>query len=373
LEIALEKNLDEDTKDILEKSHSASQSLVYVVDDLLNLTNSQDTNFAMLEAAFDIKAGMAEILEPLQAHAQRKSLLFINDIRPDGFPTFVKGDLQRFQQTLSQVVSNAIRHTTEGSITVESKAVSTNGSYCLLETAVRDTGEGLTSEELDNIFQDLEQVTTDDPSDDVHAPAIASGELFPPKRPQSGARLGLGLALVARFILLHDGQLKIRSTKNEGTLVTLSLPWMVCSESSHPFQTLASLPTPPSEANRRHLQQQQQQHFSPHASPQSPPEMSEPMTGFFDPPVTKPDNSDAQTPLYSEVSITTTGPASKRMVVAIADDNTINLQVLRRRLEMMGHKVLASRDGQECFELFQENSSDTQFVLMDLDVREQFA
>jgi CheY-like chemotaxis protein len=367
LEIALEKPLDEDTKDVLKKSHSASQSLVYVIDDLLNLTNSQETNFAMLEAAFDIKDAMAEILEPLRAHAQRKALLFINTVDLDGFPTFVKGDLQRFQQIISQVVSNAIRHTAEGSVTVESKAVSTSGDYCVLETAVCDTGEGFTSEELDDIFQDLEQVSPDDPNDSVSASLGISDKLLPPQELQPRARLGKGLALVARFVLLRDGQLKIKSIKDKGTLVTLSLPWMVCPEPTEASQTLAPLPTPPGEADREHLQQ----HHSAMSSSQNPPELSHSMTGFFDRHVVKPDSPHPQTPLYSEGPATTPGSINVPMVVAIADDNNINLQVLSRRLEMMGHKVLVSRDGQACFEVFQEASTDIQFILMDLDVGEQ--
>jgi CheY-like chemotaxis protein len=369
LEIALEKPLDEDTKDVLRKSHSASQSLVYVIDDLLNLTNSQETNFAMLETAFDIKAGMAETLEPLRAHAQRKSLLFTNDFDPQGFPAFVKGDLQRFQQILSQVVSNAIRHTAEGHVSVKSKVASMNESYCLLETAIDDTGEGLSGDELDDIFQDLEQVSLDDHSDDVLVQITEAGDSLPLHRPRRRARLGLGLALVARFVLLRDGQLRIKSTKDKGTLVTLSLPWIICPESTHPFQSLASPLTPAGEV----VPTPSEEDWSSNESPQGTSQTPKSMIGFFDRPVTKSNSLNPKTPLYAEGPALTPGSTNAPMVVAIADDNTINLQVLKRRLEIMGHKVFVSRDGQECFEVFQENSGNIQFVLMDLDVSEHQA
>jgi hypothetical protein len=365
LEIALEKKLDEDTKDVLRKSHSASQSLVYVIDDLLNLTNSQEYNFTMLEAAFDIKAGMAEVLQPLQAYAERKALSFSNTIDSHDFPAFVKGDLPRFQQILTQIVSNAIRHTSTGSVTVVSRLVSTDDSYSIIETRIRDTGEGLSENELDDIFQDLEQVSADDPSEttpqspinpDLAEKSVESSTL---QRVPSRTRLGLGLALVARFVLLREGQLRMKSTKGEGTLVTLCLPWMVCAKPS-----ISALPTPPGEAER----QLSQQSPLPRSPPRSQAERPVFMTGFFDRPITNFESPNLKTPTSSEALATISGPSHVPMVVAIADDNTINLQVLKRRLEIIGHKVLVSRNGQECFEVFQEKSDDIQFVLMDLDV-----
>jgi two-component sensor histidine kinase len=365
LEIALESILDDETKETLRKSHSASQSLVYVIDDLLNLTSAHESNFAMLEASFDIKAGIIEILDPLQAYAEQKSLSFEITAEPMDFPTFVKGDLQRFQQILSQVVSNAIRHTREGSIKVETKQVLTSGAYCVLETRVSDTGDGLSEAELDDIFQDLEQISTDDPQDNA-----LLGQAIVPNAPEgqvgfqrnsSRARLGLGLALVARFILLRDGQLRMKSTKNEGTVVTLSLPWMVCSESRLPIQ-IAFVPSSQGETARRYSQERS----SSASGTQSLPENLKAIKMLLDDPKLHNPNPGSSTD--SNIPTTTSVLPQSAMVVAIADDNKINLQVLHKRLEMVGHKVLVSRNGQECFETFEKNSTVIDFILMDLDV-----
>jgi CheY-like chemotaxis protein len=365
LEIALEKPLDEDTKDVLRKSHSASQSLVYVIDDLLNLTNAQETNFDMLEAAFDITAGMAEIFEPLRAYAERKGLAFSNTIDSHQVPEFVRGDLQRFQQILTQVVSNAIRHTSEGSVTVVSRVVSTRDSYCLLETQIRDTGEGLSENELDDIFQDLEQVSADDPNEDAPlspttlGPAVISQEFSTLQRLPSRARVGIGLALAARFVLLRDGQLRMKSTKDEGTVVTISLPWMICTE-----MPSSPLLIPQGEANSDHSQQL----HSLRSPAQHPAEGYKSVVGSVVQPIAKTDSLNLTAPLYSKPPAASLDLASVPMVVAIADDNAINLQVLKRRLEILGHKVLVSRNGQECFEVFEEKGNEIQFILMDLDV-----
>lgn len=85
----MENRMDNDTRELLRKSHSASQSLVYIIDDLLNLTRSQDGSFPLLELGFDIRSALAEALKPLEHHASRKGLPLIVFVDPN-FPQFVR-------------------------------------------------------------------------------------------------------------------------------------------------------------------------------------------------------------------------------------------------------------------------------------------
>lgn len=81
--------MDNDTRELLRKSHSASQSLVYIIDDLLNLARSQDGNFPLLELGFDIRSALSEALKPLEHHASRKGLQFFVHVDPE-FPQYVR-------------------------------------------------------------------------------------------------------------------------------------------------------------------------------------------------------------------------------------------------------------------------------------------
>ena len=60
---------------------------------------------------------------------------------------------------------------------------------------------------------------------------------------------------------------------------------------------------------------------------------------------------------------------TRQLNVLVADDNTLNVRILERRLQRMGHKVRVSRNGQECFDMFVEAREALDFVLMDLNVR----
>jgi signal transduction histidine kinase len=151
--------LDSDTIDILHKSHSASKSLVYVIDDLLNLSSAQQNHFSLLEAAFDIKASILEALESLGACARSKGLTF-EYINNGDLPSLVKGDAHQLQQTLIQIVTNAIRFTHNGGIYVETKVVSTSDEFCFLEICVSDTGEGFTERQLGMFYSKICSMNT---------------------------------------------------------------------------------------------------------------------------------------------------------------------------------------------------------------------
>jgi signal transduction histidine kinase len=139
--------LDSDTIDILHKSHSASKSLVYVIDDLLRVSSAQQSHFSHLEATFDIKTSILEILESLGAHPRSKGLTF-EYVNNGDLPSLVKGDAHQLRQILIQIVTNAVRFTQSGGINIETKVVSTSDEFCFLEICVRDTGEGLTERQL---------------------------------------------------------------------------------------------------------------------------------------------------------------------------------------------------------------------------------
>ncbi|KAF2434152.1 hypothetical protein EJ08DRAFT_494567 [Tothia fuscella] len=374
LEIALEKPLDDDAKDLLQKSHSASKSLVYVIDDLLSISNTQDSHFSLLEAAFDPKSCIIDAIEPLSSRAQAKGLSF-EYVTQEGIPDLVKGDAHRFQQVVVQLVTNSIKHTETGGVLLESRVISNSGTICVLEICVSDTGMGLTEQQLDDLFQDLEQVSGadewDDRDDTSQAAVIQGTQTLPAPPPRQftpkplRSKLGLGLSMVGRFIHLRDGQFRMKSQKGIGTVATLNVPWLICEE---PSPTILTLPEVPKGI---HTESTSSALVVPSSNTLTPPDsLSIRVASSGAPP-----SENSALPLsnngYPEPVLqpkTLMESTISSMTVVIADDNSINLSVLRRRLEIMGHTVLAGRDGQECFDLYQKYHTSVQFVLMDIDM-----
>ncbi|KAI0426255.1 hsp90-like protein [Xylaria sp. FL1042] len=217
LEIALEGSLDEETRENLSKSHSASRSLIYVINDLLDLTKTEEGQELIKDEIMDLSACISEATEPFKVDAKRKGISY-EVIEHQGLPKYVHGDYRRVRQAIANVTANAVQNTTSGSIKVECYVVEVLESRVRIEIAVHDTGCGMSNKQLDNIFQDLEQVSSADLSE--------SGALDAPlDQTREGRTLGLGLAIVARVVRNMDGQLRLKSEEGKGSRFIIQVPF----------------------------------------------------------------------------------------------------------------------------------------------------
>lgn len=212
LEIALEGTLDQETRDNLARSHSASKSLIYVINDLLDLTKTEEGNDLVKDEIFDFVACVREATEPFKKDAARKGIDY-EVIEHPGLPKAVFGDQRRIRQAVANVTANAVEHTTQGYVRIECFCTSVEGQKVRVEIVVEDTGNGMSTAtlfptlprfafpltqlclgdaKLDALFQDLEQVSTD--ADDLQSDSSLDHS------PDNVRTLGLGLAVVARII-----------------------------------------------------------------------------------------------------------------------------------------------------------------------------
>ncbi|KAI1301045.1 hsp90-like protein [Xylaria venustula] len=217
LEIALEGSLDQETRENLSKSHSASRSLIYVINDLLDLTKTEEGQELIKDEIMDLPACISEATEPFKVDAKRKDISY-EVVQHPGLPKFVHGDYRRVRQAVANVTANAVQNTDSGSVKVECFVVEVLDSRVRVEIAVHDTGCGMSNDQLDNIFQDLEQVSSADLSE--------SGALDAPlDQTRENRTLGLGLAVVARFVRNMDGQLRLKSEQGKGSRFVIQIPF----------------------------------------------------------------------------------------------------------------------------------------------------
>jgi CheY-like chemotaxis protein len=220
LEIALEGSLDQETRENLAKSHSASKSLIYVINDLLDLTKTEEGQDLIKDDVFDFYDTLHEATDSFRGDAKRRGLDF-NVYEHPGLPQFVHGDQRRIRQVISNVIANAMQHTTTGSVRIETYLQDIMDNKATIEVVIQDTGVGMSDEKLDALFRDLEQLTTDEHGLD------ASDE---PNRLTGGKQtrtLGLGLAMVARIVRTMDGQLRLKSEEGKGSRFVIQIPFLL--------------------------------------------------------------------------------------------------------------------------------------------------
>lgn len=378
LEMALEKPLDNGTKQILSISHTASKSLIYVIDDLLNLTSNKPDNALQLTDPFDVHTALEDVISPLRHVTQAKGI-GLRIVESQTGSRYVCGDVQRFQRAITNLVSNAIEHTDSGEVVVEWSNPRDEENKCLTRIAVIDSGCGLTERELDDIFQEFEQVPDED--------ADGISEPIPPQR-DDVLHLGVGLAFVARYVKNRTGQIIVTSAKSKGSTFAIEIPFLTADSAAHPFQSFTGVDTPvsgrtPPVLPNLHLPDPTQ--LSPSIEAQEP-YVASPGVATFGPTsptisITLPSDpsspgpscpSDQLATQFKFGSLPFRTSTGDLLVILIADDNNINVHVLEKRLKKLGHQVKVSRDGQECFNIFKEHHDAIDFILMDIDVRYVF-
>lgn len=224
LEIALEGSLDQETRENLARSHSASKSLIYVINDLLDLTKTEEGQNLVKDEIFELPACIKEATEPFYNDTRRKGLEY-QVIEHPGLPRFVHGDGRRVRQALANVTANAVAHTDSGFVRVEVFVSDVRDGQAVVDFVVADSGMGMSTQQLDSLFRDLEQVSTEESETNMLTGVTKA------KKPAEARTLGLGLAVVARIVRNMDGQLRLKSEAGQGSRFVVQLPFQVPDES----------------------------------------------------------------------------------------------------------------------------------------------
>jgi len=176
--------------------------LLRLVDDLLNSSRLDRTEFDVKRTNLDLHALLIEVIDQMQIKAQQKEIE-INYKSDETLPEIL-GDYDRIQQLFINVLHNAIKYSDIGDII---DVVSTKDDD-YINVSVRDYGVGISDLQKDRIFGAFYRVEEDR--------ARSEGE--------GGA--GLGLFLVKQIVDKHHGKIKIESQLGEGTNIIVSLPFI---------------------------------------------------------------------------------------------------------------------------------------------------
>ncbi|RQP25696.1 ATP-binding protein [Piscinibacter terrae] len=154
--LALEDGLPPRQRDFVEKAHDSARNLLQILNDILDVSKIEAGHMDIEQVEFDLEAVVGEMADVLGLKADEKGLQLLFSAGP-GLPTRLVGDPTRLRQVLVNLGSNAIKFTDSGEVLVRLELSDDDAQGLELHCFVRDTGMGLSTEQLSRLFQPFMQ------------------------------------------------------------------------------------------------------------------------------------------------------------------------------------------------------------------------
>ncbi len=192
-ESALANDLPKETKEDIESINSASNHILEIIDGLLDISKVESGVYEKKEKEYEVPQFLKDLVVLAKEYISDKNIKLKLDVAND-LPTKLFGDSGKIHQILLNILSNAVKYTDKGTITIEAKGEK-KGSTLNLLISIKDTGQGIKREQLAKLFNDVENETSQ----------------------------GTGLYIAKKLIDLLNGTIVAESDYGQGSIFTVSL------------------------------------------------------------------------------------------------------------------------------------------------------
>lgn len=204
--LLLRTGVSERQKEYLTKIQQAAHNLLRIINDILDLSKIEAGKLDIETEEFDLNRLLDSILGMLAVRAEERGLRLSSTVHSD-VPLTLVGDSLRLGQVLLNLLDNAIKFTREGGVTLLVNVDSRRIHAVSLRFSVKDSGIGLSEEEMARIFQPFSQA-------DVTTTRRFGGT-------------GLGLAISRHLVELMGGELTVESKPGEGSTFSFTVPFRI--------------------------------------------------------------------------------------------------------------------------------------------------
>ena len=200
--VALKTDLSPKQKEYLNAIKMSGDTLIVLINDILDLAKVDAGKMNFEKTPFKMAASINAMLHLFETKIQEKNLEFIKEY-DDRIPHVLEGDPVRLHQIIMNLVSNAVKFTSEGRITVSVRMLNEDAQYVTIEFAVADTGIGISKDNLEKIFENFHQASSD------------TSRLF--------GGTGLGLNIAKQLVEKQGGSIHVKSKMTEGSTFSFIL------------------------------------------------------------------------------------------------------------------------------------------------------
>ncbi|MFT5243830.1 MAG: PAS domain S-box-containing protein [Psychroserpens sp.] len=200
--VVLKTDLSEKQKEYLAAIKMSGDALIVLINDILDLAKVDAGKMTFEKIPFKIRSSISSMLHLFETKIQEKNLTLVTEYDPN-IPCVLMGDPVRLHQIILNLVSNAVKFTTKGKITVSVRLIDEDEESTTIEFAVTDTGIGVPKEKIANIFENFQQASS------------GTSRLY--------GGTGLGLAIVKQLVEPQGGTIDVQSEVGVGTTFSFRL------------------------------------------------------------------------------------------------------------------------------------------------------
>lgn len=206
IDLTLLADLNEDQKDNLVTAKACANSLIKIVNDVLDFSKMEANKMTIENVNFNLKELIEEIIRVHSPRVLDKGLE-LNYTFSSNIPTYLVGDPGRLRQILNNLISNAIKFTERGEVTITIKGTNNTKDEAELKFFVTDTGIGIAKEELKLLFNSFSQV------ENTYTKKYAG--------------TGLGLVISKQLVEKMGGRIEVESQKGKGSTFSFGIKFKI--------------------------------------------------------------------------------------------------------------------------------------------------
>lgn len=196
IELLKDTPLNQEQKDYLNTAHESADSLLSLINEILDFAKIESGQIVMEKIDYDIRSLVEGVARIMASRAEAKGVEMVCMVNRD-VPSRVKGDPTRLRQVLVNLVGNAIKFTSEGEIVIRAMADEVGKEHDRLLFSISDTGIGIPHDQQSAIFERFIQVDSTS------------------TRKYGGT--GLGLTISSELVKLMDGEIGVQSEPGKGS------------------------------------------------------------------------------------------------------------------------------------------------------------
>ncbi|MEO8762556.1 MAG: ATP-binding protein, partial [Bacteroidia bacterium] len=218
--VVLKTDLSPKQKEYLEAIKTSGDALIVLINDILDLAKVDAGKMLFEKTAFKMSSSISSMLHLFEPKIQEKNLELVKQY-DNNIPEVLLGDPVRLHQIILNLVSNAVKFTTSGKITVSVQLIAEDAETVTIEFAVTDTGIGIPADKISMIFENFQQAF------------IGTSRLY--------GGTGLGLAIVKQLVEAQNGTIHVASKLNQGSVFSFTLPFQKTNAKAEPEIELAEI------------------------------------------------------------------------------------------------------------------------------------